>query len=184
LRVFTIANGIPAAAQGNPFTSGLVQAVHGVVHRAGFYMVADRAGPGGPLPDQVGVYRVSGSGADTTLLAVDGSPYPAGDLTNVLAFNGAERFLFASNGVSRNNITTFAVDSTSGQLSPGITQPANTLGDSGQIQGLAYVPGIAIRINIESTFGSPGNIVDVAVSLDTSGLTSSHKLRLDTAAEV
>ena len=112
LRVFTIADGIPAAAQGNPFSSGLVQAVHGVVHRAGFYMVADRNGHSGPTPDQVGVYRVSGSGADTTLLAVDDSPYPAGDFTNVLALNGAERFLFASNGQSR-NITTFAVESTS-----------------------------------------------------------------------
>ncbi|MGH7185140.1 MAG: IPT/TIG domain-containing protein, partial [Pseudomonadota bacterium] len=134
VRAFTTASGIPTAVSGNPFTSGLTQAVHGLLHPSGFYLVADRSG------NRVGVYRISGSGSATTLAAVSGSPFAAGgSFTNVLALNQAGTFLFAANGDSR-NLTTFGINPTSGVLTALNTQPANTLGASGRLTGMAYLP--------------------------------------------
>jgi 6-phosphogluconolactonase (cycloisomerase 2 family) len=134
LQVFTTAAGIPTAVSGSPFPSGLSGAVHGVLHPAGFYMVADRQG------NQVGVYGIAGTGAATTLAAVTGSPFAAGgSFTDVLALSSGGTFLFAANGNSR-NLTRFAVDPATGMLSGATTQPADTLGSSGRITGLAYSP--------------------------------------------
>src|SRR6185295_3611395 len=69
VRAFTTASGIPTLA-GNPLNSGLSGGVQGVLHPSGLYLVADRVG------NQVGVYRISGSGSATTLSAV-GSPFPS-----------------------------------------------------------------------------------------------------------
>jgi 6-phosphogluconolactonase (cycloisomerase 2 family) len=131
IRAFTTSNGIPSPVLGNPFTSGLSQAVHGLLHPAGYYLVADRAG-------RVGVYRINGSGSNTTLLAVAGSPFSSGGtFTNVLAFNQSGAFLFAANGNSR-NITSYAFDPVSGALTVVGLQPANTMGIDGLITGMTY----------------------------------------------
>jgi 6-phosphogluconolactonase (cycloisomerase 2 family) len=136
VRAFTTTSGVPAGVAGNPFTSGLTQAVHGVLHPAGFYMVADRAAAG----NRVGVYQVGGSGAATTLTAVAGSPFAAGGtLTDALALNPAGTYLYAANGDSR-NITIFTVNPATGILSNALTQPANTLGAAGRITGMARTP--------------------------------------------
>jgi 6-phosphogluconolactonase (cycloisomerase 2 family) len=136
VRAFTTTSGVPAGVAGNPFTSGLTQAVHGVLHPAGFYMVADRATPG----NRVGVYQVGGSGAATTLTAVAGSPFAAGGtFTDALALNPAGTFLYAANGNSR-NITIFTVNPATGILSNPLTQPANTLGAAGNITGIVRTP--------------------------------------------
>lgn len=57
----------------------------------------------------------------------------------MLALNSGGIFLFAANGSSR-DITRFAVDPATGTLSGATTQPADTLGNSGLITGLAYSP--------------------------------------------
>lgn len=131
-RVFTTASGIPAPVSGNPFASGLGGAVFGLLHPNGYYMVADRAGATG----KVGVFRIAGSGAATTLAAVAGSPFDAGGAeTHVLALGRGGAYLYAANAASR-NITTFSVSAT-GALSSPVVQPANTLGAAGRISGMA-----------------------------------------------
>ncbi len=132
VRVFTTSSGVPAAASGNPFPSGLSQGIQGILHPSGFYMVADRGS------DQVGVYQISGTGAATTLTAVAGSPFlSGGSFTDALALNASGNFLFAANGLDY-NITTFAVNTSTGVLSGATTQPQYTLGDAGIITGIAY----------------------------------------------
>jgi 6-phosphogluconolactonase (cycloisomerase 2 family) len=134
VRAFTTTAGVPAGVAGNPFTSGVSGGWHGVLHAAGFYMVADRGG------NRVGVFQIAGSGAATTLAAVTGSPFAAGGtFTDVLALNPAGTFLYAANGNSR-NITVFAVNSATGALSNPVTQPADTLGTTGRITGMARTP--------------------------------------------
>jgi uncharacterized protein (TIGR03437 family) len=134
MRVFTTrADDIPRSVSGNPFTSGLTQCMHGLIHPNGFYPVADSAG------NRVGNYRISGSDSDTRLTPVTGSPFPAGGSgTNVLALSQAGMFLFAANSESR-NLTTFRVNPATGVLTRLGTQPANTLGTSGGLSGLAYL---------------------------------------------
>ena len=134
VRGFTTSSGIPTGVSGNPFTSGLSEAIHGVLHPAGYYMVADRGG------NQVGVYEIGGAGSASTLTAVSGSPFASGGLfTDVLALSHTAEFLFAANGDSR-NITTYTVNSGTGALSGASAQPVNTLGTSGRITGMVFAP--------------------------------------------
>jgi 6-phosphogluconolactonase (cycloisomerase 2 family) len=134
VRAFTSAAGVLTGAAGNPFPSGLTEGVHGVLHPAGFYLVADRNG------NRVGVYRIAGSGAATTLTAVTGSPFAAGGtFTDVLALTRDGGLLVAANGDSR-NLTVFRVDPATGRLTSLGVQPVNTLGTTGRLTGLAFVP--------------------------------------------
>jgi 6-phosphogluconolactonase (cycloisomerase 2 family) len=140
VRVFTTANGIPSPVSGNPFTPGLREIVHGLLHPNGFYLVAD------PFGNQIGVYRINGSGSDTTLTAVTGSPFASGGATNALALNQAGTLLFAANGGTffdpnggTRNLTTFSVNPTTGALTSLGTQPINTLGNSGGLAGMTYL---------------------------------------------
>ena len=129
-RAFTTSGGVPTGVTGNPFTSGLTGGIHGVLHPSGFYLVADRSG------NQVGVYKIAGSGASTTLTAVGGSPFAAGGTeTHVLALNSIRSFLFAANATSR-NIATFAMDATTGALTGLSLLPAGTMGSTGRITGM------------------------------------------------
>ena len=130
---FTTNSGIPTGVSGNPFTSGLIEAAQSIMYPTGFYMVADRIG------NQVGVYKIEGSGLATTLTAVPGSPFASGgDFTDILALSRTTAFLFAANGDSR-NITTYAVNAATGMLTISTTQPVNSLGNSGRINGMAFV---------------------------------------------
>jgi 6-phosphogluconolactonase (cycloisomerase 2 family) len=132
VRAFTTSGGVPSPVLSNPFTAGLTQATHGLLHPNGFYLVADRIG------NRVGVYRISGSGSGTTLAAVSGSPFSSGgSLTNILALNQSGAFLFAANGDTR-NLTTFSFNAATSALTSPETQPANTLGAAGRLSGLAY----------------------------------------------
>jgi hypothetical protein len=127
---FTIASGVPTGVTGNPFPSGLSQAVHAVLHPAGFYMVADFTG------DRVGVYGISGSGAATALTEVSGSPFAtAGHGTEVLALTHDGGLLVAANGFSH-NLTVFGVNGKTGGLTTLGVQPVNTLGTTELISGL------------------------------------------------
>ena len=130
--VYTFASGVPTAVAGNPFASGLDDGIFGIIHPAGFYMVADRVG------SVVGVSQISGTGAGTTLAAVPGSPFASGGWApTALALNTAGTFLYAANTGDR-NITTFAVDPQTGALSIAYNQPQYTLGASGFVTGIAY----------------------------------------------
>ncbi|WP_298820176.1 beta-propeller fold lactonase family protein [uncultured Chloroflexus sp.] len=133
IRAFTTDNGVPTPVEGNPFTSGIEETTYGMIHPAGYYLVADRDG------NRVGVYRIDNSGSSTTLTAVTGSPFASGgSYTNLLALNQSGALLFAAHGDSR-NITTFAVNASSGALTSLAPQSEDTLGTTGRISGLAYV---------------------------------------------
>ena len=151
LRAFTTANGIPSPVAGNPFASGLSQRRFGIVHPSqNFYMVAGNSG------NNVGVYHISGSGASTTLTAVAGSPFPTGGTTaNNLAFNRTGTFLYVGNRLSR-NLTTFSVNTTTGVLGNRQVQPNNTLGTTGAINGIAYVPDASLPLRVRADFDGDG----------------------------
>jgi subtilisin len=132
LRVFTTTSGIPTQVTGSPFTIGSTESVDGIVHPAGFYMAADRAG------NSVRVDRINGTGAATTVSAVPGSPFVSGGvLTNALTLNPGGTLLFATNGDSR-NITSYGVNSSTGALTSLGVQSSNTLGTSGRLTGIAH----------------------------------------------
>ena len=134
VRAFTTTSGVPTAAAGNPFTAGgLATGVHGVLHPAGFYMVADRS-------SRVGVYMISGSGSATTMANVSGSPFATGgSFTDAIALTPNGAFLVAANGNSR-NLTVFGVNAGTGSLSTVLVQPVDTLGLAGRLTGLAMSP--------------------------------------------
>jgi len=135
VRAFTTASGIPTAVSGNPFVSGLTEATDGVLSpNENFYYVADRGG------NRVGAYQIAGSGSSTTLTAVAGSPFASsGTFTNALVFNNSGNFLFAANGNSR-NITTYSTDTGTGVLTFNNVQAADTLGTTGRLTGIDYLP--------------------------------------------
>jgi 6-phosphogluconolactonase (cycloisomerase 2 family) len=127
---------VPSPVLGNPFISGLTDGAHGVLHPAGYYMVADMRGGG------VRVYRIDGSGPSTTLTEVSGSPFASGgNHPSVLALNRSGALLFAANRISR-NITTYALDSGAGAFTGVSVQPSDAAGSDGYITGMAYVPGL------------------------------------------
>ena len=135
LRVFTTSAGVPAGVTGNPFLSGLPTGTlrrGGVMHPAGFYMVSDTSGR------HVGVYRISGSGAGTTLAAVAGSPFST-ELVWVsrLALTPDGSLLVATSLTSQ--LIVFKVNPATGALSP-VVQPLVFAG--GLMTGLALVPAL------------------------------------------
>jgi hypothetical protein len=133
--VFTTSNGLPNPVGGNPFPNGgLTQVSDGVLHpNENFYAIVNRS------PSRVGVLQISGTGANTTLTPVAGSPVATGGTTaNCLAFNQAGTLLFAANAESR-NITTFSFNPATGAVSNLNVQPVNTVGTSGRINGMAYL---------------------------------------------
>jgi 6-phosphogluconolactonase (cycloisomerase 2 family) len=137
-RVFTTSGGIPSPVTGNPFPSGVTFVGLSVVHPSGFYLVP--ASDGG-----VGVYRISGSGSSTTLSAVSGSPFSTGGSVpfNLAKTNDGAQ-LIAANAFSR-NLAVFSVNSGTGSLTTLGVQPANTLGPTGRISGLAIAPGFTLK---------------------------------------
>jgi len=133
LRAFTTSSGIPSAVSGNPFPIGLglSNPLYGIRHPAGFYLIV------GPT-NSVGVYKISGTGAATTLSGVSGNPFPTGGgFSDILALTSSGSFLYTANATSR-NITAFSVNTSTGALAGNGMQPVDTLGTSGTIKGLAY----------------------------------------------
>jgi 6-phosphogluconolactonase (cycloisomerase 2 family) len=136
IRAFTTSAGVPTAVLGNPFPAPLLNPVSGAVHPSGFYVVAD----GG---DQLGVYQISGSGAATTLTNVtDHGFHTGGSGTASLAISNDGNFVFAGNAGTL-NVTVFGIDRTTGHLNTLSVQPAGTLGNVGDISGVAFAPSSA-----------------------------------------
>ena len=163
IRVFTTASGIPTAVTGNPFSVfGMTQRRDGLIHGNGnFYIVAGNSG------NNVGVFQVSGSGSATSLAAVAGSPFATGGTTaNALALNQAGTILYVANRLSR-NVTTFAFDTSTGVLTSQGVQPSNTLGATGFLCGIAYLPQAAANAEIGGrvTDASGNGIANVRIQL-------------------
>lgn len=131
VEVFNNTAGVLSEVTANPFNAAFAQARHGVLHQAGFYMVADAGA------NQVGVFAISGQAAATTLTEVVDSPFNCdATTTNILAIDGTGRFLYAAHAITR-NIVRFAINATNGSLSGRNTQAVNTLGSSGFITGMS-----------------------------------------------
>ena len=132
LRAFTTAAGVLTGVTRNPFPSGATsQATRGVVHPAGFYMTAhDR-------DRQLGVYRITGAGAETRLTPVAGSPFFRG--VNTLALTPDGSLLVGGHRIGR-NLEVLQVNPATGALTLLVFQPSNTLGTFGIVAGLALVP--------------------------------------------
>ena len=151
VRVFTSSSGNLSPVTGNPFASGLSARRFGLIHpNQNFYIVAGNTG------NNVGVYQIMGSGAATTVAAVSGSPFATGGTTaNVLATSENGNFLFVGNRISR-NVTTFAVNTITGQLTSLGVQPSNTLGTVGAINGVAFVPDAFESLDTIADFDGDG----------------------------
>jgi FG-GAP-like repeat len=131
-QVFTTTGGVPTGVSNNPFHPH-VFGVHGVLHPAGFYILASRSG-------KVGVLQIAGGGAGTTLTAVSGSPFnTGGTFSDALALAHDGLNLVVANGTSR-NLTVFRVDSNTGALQLLGVQAPDTLGATGLLTGVAYAP--------------------------------------------
>jgi hypothetical protein len=131
---FTTASGVPTPVTSNNVASGQSGVDHGLLHPGGFFISTARSS------NNVGVFRIAGTGAATTLTAVAGSPFAAGgSFSTSSVTDTAGTVVVTSNGTSR-NLTTFAFNSTTGALTQTSVQPANTLGTTGRILGLAYAP--------------------------------------------
>lgn len=136
LRAYTTASGVPTQVFSSSGT-GLTNAADGVLSpNEQFYLVADNTA------GTVGSFQINGAGAGTTLTAA-GSPVPTnGSTTNALAFNEAGTFVFAANSSSR-SITTFAFDQSTGALTNINVQPNDSLGTTGFLAGMDYLPAVA-----------------------------------------
>ena len=143
IRVFTSTDGVLSPVTGNPFVSGLTQRRFGLIHpNQNFYIVAGNTG------NNVGVFQVSGSGSATTVAPVTGSPFPTGATTaNCLAITASGDFLYVGNRISR-SVTTFAVNSSTGVLTHSGSQPSNTLGTAGAINGCGYLSDV-VAVNAQ-----------------------------------
>jgi hypothetical protein len=131
-RVFATTAGVPTPATGNPFASDMLSGTNGILHPSGYYIVADQL-------SQVGVFKIAGSGTATALTAVSGSPFDSGGSSpDAMAVNLLGNALFVANIDSR-NLTTFQFNLATGVLSSPVVQPADTLGTTGSVTGIAYL---------------------------------------------
>jgi 6-phosphogluconolactonase len=166
VRIFTTADGILSPVAGNPFPSGMTQRRFGLVHPNGnFYIVAGNTG------NNVGVFAITGTGGSTAVAAVSGSPFPTGATTaNVIALNQSGEILFVGNRISR-SVTTFSVNTATGQLTNLGSQPSNTMGTFGAINGIGYMPDavsnatVAGKISFKSGQAAPRTLISI-VSTD------------------
>jgi len=135
---FTTSGGIPTAVAGNPFPTPQVEPTHGLLHPAGYYLTT------APGTADVGVFRISGTGASTTLTAVPGSPFPTGgfsfgDGNASSVVDNTGRFIVTTNADTR-NLTLFGFNPATGALTLLQTTPTGSQGATGAISGLAFVP--------------------------------------------
>lgn len=137
-RVFTTSSGIPSPASGNPFPPAL-SAGSAVMHPAGFYILANRGGNFFSESDGlINVFLVNGSGAGTTLTHVSGSPFATGGKVSIaVALSGSGGMVLAANASTR-NLTVFSVNPSTGALTQRSLQPADTMGNSGRLNGVAF----------------------------------------------
>lgn len=134
LRVYITASGVPTQVSASPFATTLTGLTDGVLSvNELFYLVLDSSG------SQIGVYRIQGSGAATTLNEIAGSPFPTnGSTSNTIALNQTGNLVFTANSSSR-SISSYVFDQTTGNLSGLRVQPNNTVGTTGFLAGMDYI---------------------------------------------
>jgi hypothetical protein len=139
---FTTPGGLPSGVTGNPFSSGVPNGHHGVVHPAGFYLTVDREN------NLVGVSQIAGTGAATTLTPIAGSPFTSGGtFPNILATTPDGRLVISANTnpilpdlQNSRNLSVYRMNAAIGGFAHLGTLPANALGNLGNITGLALAP--------------------------------------------
>ena len=132
--VFTTSAGIPAAVPGNPFPNA--QSVSSMLlHPSGYYLTTSLDG------NNIGVFRINGSGSATTLSPVAGSPFANGGLGSLVSVvDGTGNFLVTANSHSRNT-TVFGFDQVTGALTQLLVTPPNSFGTNYlTISDLAFAP--------------------------------------------
>jgi 6-phosphogluconolactonase len=129
-KVLTTSSGVPSLA--STFTgTGLAFSVFGLLHPAGYYLAADRGN------NKVGVFRIDGSGAGSTLAAVPGSPFATGgDFTHFLALNETGQVLYTGQKNS-GTITRFQFDPFTGALTS--LDTSGPAAPESKLRGLVYV---------------------------------------------
>jgi 6-phosphogluconolactonase (cycloisomerase 2 family) len=151
VQAYSLENGIPGPAYGSPFASGLHLPSDGVLSAdERFYIVADRGNIYVPnRKDRIAVYRIEGSGVDTTLEHVPGSPaFTRGAVTNAVAVNQNGTFAFAANAFS-GNITTFKMNPATGTPTFDNVLPEYSLADSvSHLTGMDYFPVIGALVSV------------------------------------
>ena len=164
--------------------NGLDHAAQGVLApNQQFYLVSDKL-----TNDQlvVGVYKIND--ANNSLGAITGSPFSSEGKdvreVNLLAFSGDGKYLVTAHGQTR-NLTIYEVDA-SGALAIKGTQPLNTLGATGVLNGIAYLPPAngpgktTTTVTIDApaiTFGENGKVI-VTVTTEPPGITLSGNVSL------
>jgi 6-phosphogluconolactonase (cycloisomerase 2 family) len=128
-KVATTSAGVPSVVS-TLTPNNIFNGSFGLIHPAGFYMVADRD------VNKVGVFRITGSGAGTTLAAVAGSPFATGgSSTHYLALNETGKYLYAGNRNS-GTITRFFVDGFSGGLAK--VDDTTPVSAGAMVKGIVY----------------------------------------------
>lgn len=153
LQAFTTSGGVPSPVDGSPFPSGLISGAGGVLHpNEQWYFASDING------NQVGSYRVAGTGSNTTLTPVTGSPFASGGMQpRAMAMDRTGTFLFAANAFS-SNLTRYRIDGTTGALTDTVVQAPNTLGTLEHPFGIGYFNPILVRTAVSrKTHGSAGS---------------------------
>lgn len=132
--VFTTPNGVPTPVTAAPFTSTARDTQFSLLHPNGFLVLSDANA------NTVRVFSISGAGAATVLTPVAGSPFTnSGIRAHSMAFNSDAKFLFVGN-ITNRNIVTYSMDPATGLIANNFVQPVDTLGTTGQISSIAYLP--------------------------------------------
>ncbi len=128
--VFTTASGVPTAATGSPFTNTNSFSLHGLLHPFGYYLTTGQG---------LGVMRINGSGAATTLTTI-GSPVSTGGIgPRLSALDSLDNLVVTGNDISRNT-TVFSFNQATGGVTRLLVTAVNSTGTTGNLSGLAFAP--------------------------------------------
>jgi hypothetical protein len=158
LLAFTTASGIPSAVTGNPFASGLFNAISSVLHPNEQYYFA--LGFDSPS-SMIGSYRVGGSGAGTTLTPVAGSPFSVTGPRPNLAMNQTGAFLF-SDEFNTGEVSTYPVNPSTGFVGSPVVPSVSAVGG---VVSLAYANPSMVRTAVSRKTHGAAGIFDINLPL-------------------
>ena len=139
LRTYATDSGIPAESAAGP-VNALAGPIDTVMHPNGQYVFVV-----GRLANHVASFQLTGSGSLTQPVNVSMLPTGA-SFSNILAIGRGGAHLFVSNSQSR-SLTTMSVDGGTGVLGLINIQPANTLGATGRLVGMALYEEVLVQTN-------------------------------------
>jgi hypothetical protein len=158
LLAFTTASGIPSAVTGNPFASGIGNAVVGLLHPNEQYYLA--LSPNSPS-SLIGSYRVGGSGAGTTLTPVTGSPFSITGFRRDLALNQTGAFLFSCE-FSSGEVSSYPLNPNTGVLGNAIVPSVTAAGGA---VSLAYTNASMVRTAVSRKTHGAAGVFDINLPL-------------------